>query len=188
MHTYTQTLIAHTWAYWRTQLGTTSVAELWDLKRTAYMFRYWILVFTPVGDKREKPNTLYLNWCQVVWFLPPTLTINTITKHIKNLPSKIAGDFDWHITQISATSCFLSLIPSKKMYSLPGEWSLISCQVIVCCFHCAPWCCAAGYVVSSQSQTEVTDHLSIHQTPAAERDHLVLTKRSKLSRTQYQIS
>lgn len=104
---------------------------------------------------------------------------------------QVAWDFDWHITQILATSCFLSLSPSKRIYSLPGGWSLISCQVIVCCFYCAPCCCAAGYVVSSQSQTEVTDHLSIHQSPAAERDHLVLTKRSQLSilrKTQYQIS
>lgn len=70
--------------------------------------------------------------------------------------------FDWHFTQTSVTSCFISLTPSKKMYSLAGEWSLISYRVIVCCFHCAPCCCAAGYVVSSQSQTEVTDRLSIH--------------------------
>lgn len=142
----------------------------------------------------EKSQTTYIRSFDFYHHRNWTLRIYVwlvITKHFRRSKVQVACDFDWHITQILATSCFLSLSPSKRIYSLPGGWSLISCQVIVRCFYCAPCCCAAGYVVSSQSQTEVTDHLSIHRSPAAERDHLVLTKRSQLSilrKTQYQIS
>lgn len=146
------------------------------------MLRYsvrFLFEFTLVGDETEKLKTLVFRYYLL---FRATITrhreVRSLTHRLEKLQTSCG--FDWHFTQISVTSCFLSLIPSKTMYSLPGEWSLISCQVIVCCFHCTPCCCTAGYVISSQSQTEVIDHLSIHQTPAAERDHLVLTKRSKL--------
>lgn len=56
---------------------------------------------------------------------------------------------------------FLSFL-QRECIPFQGGCFLISCQLIVLSFYCAPCCRAVGYVVSSQFHTGVRDHLSIH--------------------------
>lgn len=108
------------------------------------------------------------------------LIFSTITLYHYNVPliTKHLSKSTRLTHHINFRNLLLTFFHSFKENISPSRACcfLISCQLIVLSFYCAPCCRAVGYVVSSQSHTGVTDHLSVHLKPCSWKEPLGLYK------------
>lgn len=102
--------------------------------------------FSPIKpwteNKRDYLPTFYPQDCSqwtIFFFFFQTWIKDVFSNLTLKTPWEIAGGLWLSLTlhTVFGDPCSLYLTPLKTMYSLGGDWSLISCQVIACRFHCA---------------------------------------------------